>query len=375
MSNTFELLKDSATFVASLRDVLPQCSQSLYVQFSTFEGDTSGQEFADLLIEVAQRGVDVRLTTDHYSDVVQDDIYPILLHRRDELQEGRHATRELMQKLEANGISIRRTAPMGPFGIYALYRDHKKMVVVDKKIAYVGGINVSDHNYAWHDFMVKMTGSLAEDLAHDYVSSWAGQTQNFDTVQTDQDFLLNQCAGRYPIFEEILRMIQNAKQNMVIESPYLLGDHFEPVILEAAQRDVKIRLILPYHSNKLVYRIWVRKMYRRLNHPNITIYGYRGEHDMTHAKLVIVDEDYVTFGSYNMFELEGLTQKELNIFTHNPDFVTQMLAFVEEDIQNSTIILQPRTTFGRFTYSVLHQFFRQLTNRLVKNPEWRAKYC
>lgn len=375
MLNTFELLKDSTAFVNSLRDVLPHCAKSLYVQFSTFEGDTSGQEFAELLINAAQRGVDVRLTTDHYSDVVQDDIYPILLHRRDELQAGRYATRELMHKLEANGISIKRTAPMGPFGIYALYRDHKKMVVVDEKIAYVGGINVSDHNYAWHDFMVKITGDLAQDLACDYVSTWDGQTQNFDTVQADRDFLLNQCAGRYPIFEEILSMIRNAQQDLVIESPYLLGDHIEPVILEAAQRGVTVRLILPYHSNKLVYRIWVRKMYKRLNHSNITIYGYRGEHNMTHAKLVIVDESYVTFGSYNMFELEGLTQKELNIFTHNPDFVRQMLAFVEEDIQNSTIISQPRTTFGRFTYSVLYQFFRFLTTRLVKNPEWRAKYC
>ena len=375
MPNTFELLGGATAFVDSLRQALTDCSQSLYVQFSTFEGDASGQEFAEMLIGLAQRGVDVRLTTDRYSDVVQDDIYPILLHRRDELQTERNKTRDLMQKLQDNGIPVKRTAPLGPLGIYALYRNHKKMVVIDEKVAYVGGINVSDHNYAWHDFMVKMSGDLVQDLAHDYKSTWDGATVTLDKVYDDRDFILNQCAGRYSIFAEILRMIQNAQQSLVIESPYLMGDHIEPAILQAAQRGVKVRLILPYHSNKLVYRIWVRKMYRRFDHPNISIYGYRGEHDMTHAKLVIVDEQYVSFGSLNMFELEGLTQKELNIFTRNAEFVAQVLDFVEDDIQNSTTLTQPRTTFGRFTYSFLYQFFRVWTNRLVRKPAWCAKYC
>ena len=91
--------------------------------------------------------------------------------------------------------------------------------------------------------------------------------------------------------------------------------------------------------------------------------------------LVIVDEQYASFGSLNMFELEGLTQKELNIFTHNTEFIQQALDFVEQDIKDSAIIAQPRTAFGRFTYSLLYQFFRAWTNRLVKNPDWRAKYC
>lgn len=375
MPNTFELLDGSTAFIESLRHALTDCSRSLYVQFSTFEGDASGQEFAEMLIELAQRGVDVCLTTDRYSDVVQDDIYPILLHRRAELQTERHKTCDLMQKLADNGIPVKRTAPMGPMGIYALYRDHKKMVVIDEKVAYVGGINVSDHNYAWHDFMVKVTGDLARDLACDYMSTWDGKTVAFDRVFDHRDFILNQCAGRYSIFEEILRMIQIAQETLVIESPYLMGDYMESAILQAAQRGVKVRLILPYHSNKLVYRIWARKMYRRFDHPNITIYGYRGEHDMTHAKLVIVDEQYASFGSLNMFELEGLTQKELNIFTRNAEFIAQALDFVEQDIQNSTVIAQPRTTFGRFTYSLLYRFFCAWTNRLVQNPAWRAKYC
>lgn len=375
MSNSFELLGSADAFVHSLQATLHDCQHSLYVQFSTFEGDASGQAFAQLLLDKAAQGVDVRLIVDYYSDVVLSDVYPILLHRRGEVQQEKAKTHALFAHLEANGIPIKRTAPPGFLGQYLLYRDHKKMVVIDEKTAYVGGINVSDHNYAWHDFMVRIEGALAADLARDYRATWAGAALPCDQVHATDDFILNQNAGRYPIFTEILQMIAQAKDTLVIESPYLLGDHIEPAIFAAAQRGVKVSLILPYHSNKVLYRIWVRRLYQHLHHPNITIYGYQGEHNMTHAKLLIVDGAYATFGSLNMFELEGLTQKELNIFTRDPALIAQLNTYVLQDIATSQVITPPRIAWGRFSYTLLYRFFRWWTARLLKNPSWKAVYC
>lgn len=375
MSNRYQLLEGAEAFVSALEDSLPTCKTSLLVQFSTFEGDASGQHFAQLLIDKAKQNLDVRLTVDYYSDVVLNDAYPILLHRQREVQQERAETLALFDHMRDQGIQMRRTAPPGFLGRFMLYRDHKKMVVLDDHTAFVGGINVSDHNYAWHDFMVKITGPLVQDLLRDYTSSWDGDTVPLDTPANPGDYILNQCAGRYAIFDQILTLIGQAQHSLVITSPYLLGDHFEPAILEAARRGVACTLILPYHSNKLVYRIWSRKMRRRLDHPNIQIYGFQGEHNMTHAKMLIVDDAQVTFGSYNMFELEGLTQKELNVFTGNADFIAQMNAFVEKNLANSVPLPPPRITFGRFTYTLLHAFFRWWTNRLIKDSEWRAIYC
>lgn len=375
MTHRFRLLVGPDAFLESLKADLVNCRHSLLVQFSTFEGDDSGSAFADLLVAKANAGVDVRLTVDYYSDAVLSDTYPTLIHRRRAVNRERQKTWALFDALQANGVKMRRTAPMGPFWIYALYRDHKKMIVLDNRVAYVGGINISDHNFAWHDFMVRIEGDLARDLATDYCTSWDGQTTAYDRPTPGTDFVLNQCAGRYSIFEEILAMIGRAKDEIVIESPYVLGDHIEAALLAAAKRGVQVRLIIPFHSNKVVFHWWYPASLWRLNHANISYYGYQGEHNMTHAKLVIVDSQWVTFGSLNMFELEGLTQKELNIFSSDPDLIAQLRQFTEQDMASSIPLAVPRSRKRRFTYTLLYRFFRWWTHRLVRNPDWKAIYC
>lgn len=375
MSNTFQLLVGAEAFVREFAASIPHCKTRLFVQFSTFEGDSSGQTFADFLLNRAQHGVDVRMLLDCYSEVVLSDIYPIFIHKMKQVRQERAQTHQLLHSMRNQGIQIQRTAPPGPFGIYMLHRDHKKMVILDDHTAFVGGINVSDHNYAWHDFMVKIQGPLVQDLMTDFCSTWNGATQPFDTPVPGGDFILNQCAGRYPIFEEILRMIDRSESSIVIESPYLLGDRIENALAAAAERGVQMTIIMPYHNNKWIYRFWVRTLHRRLAHPNVTIYGYQGRHHMTHAKLVLVDNQRATFGSLNMFELEGATQKELNVFTSNPDFIAQLQALIQADIQKSVALSPPRYAWGRFTYRMAYKFFTRWNQHLLKNASWRATYC
>ncbi|HML23644.1 MAG TPA: phosphatidylserine/phosphatidylglycerophosphate/cardiolipin synthase family protein [Aggregatilinea sp.] len=373
--NVFRVLVGAQAFMDALYADLDGCTRSLYAQFMTYEGDTSGEAFSALLAEKAAAGLDVRLMVDGYSDVILSDVYPILVHRRGEVQRELARTQGLFERLRAEGVGVKRTAPPGAFKQYMLYRNHKKMVVLDERIAYVGGINISDHNYAWHDFMVRMEGPLAADLARDFLSTWDGATIPFTERRPGGDFVLNQCAGRYSIFEEVLDMIGRARHSVVIESPYLLGDHVEAALRAAAERGVGVTIIQPAHSNKLMYRIWVRKLRRRLDHPNVRIYGYRGSGGMTHAKLIVVDDQWASFGSFNMIELEGLTQKELNIFSSDPALIAQLKAVVAVDLQVAVPLTPPRTSWGRFTYSMLYHFFRWWTRRLLRRPDWKALYC
>lgn len=375
MTNTFQLLAGATAFMHELNVSLAACQHSLYVQFMTYEGDASGLAFSDLLAEKAAAGIDVRLMVDGYTDVVISDVYPFLVHRRKSVSGERARTQALFESLRARGVGVKRTAPPGFLNMYILYRNHKKMIVIDDQVAFVGGINISDHNYAWHDFMVKIEGPLVRDLAADFCSTWDGPPIALETPIPDGDFILNQCAGRYPIFEETLAMIGRAKQTLVIQSPYMLGNRIEPAISAAAKRGVKVTIITPLQSNKFLYRLWSRKLYHRLNHPNITIYGHTGNGGMTHAKLVIVDDRWASFGSFNMIELEGLTQKELNVFSSNPDLIAQLNVFVNEDLAHATLITPPRFASVRLTYRALYHFHKWWTKRLLQNSEWKALYC
>lgn len=96
---------------------------------------------------------------------------------------------------------------------------------------------------------------------------------------------------------------------------------------------------------------------------------------MTHAKLVLVDGKHASFGSLNIMELEGLTQKELNIFTSNPDFIAQLEDFIEDDLAHSERMPIPRFASGRITYNVLYAYFNWRTQRLLRDPAWRERYC
>jgi cardiolipin synthase len=375
LKNCYRLLAGAGAFLPEVERALAEARKSCFAQFMTFEGDESGLHFSRLLAGRVADGLDVRLMVDRYTDVVLSDVYPILLHRLNSVRAERARTREMFDRLRSGGVPVRRTAPPGPLLCYMLYRDHKKMVVIDNRVAFVGGINISDHNYAWHDFMVRIEGPLVEDLARDFLSTWDGATVPLTRPEHGGDFVLNQCAGRYSVFEEVLALIEDSRRTLVIESPYLIGDRMEGAILAAAQRGVAVTLIVPYRSNKLLYRIWVRSLRHRLAHPNVSVHGYRGNGGMTHAKLLLVDGCRASFGSFNMMELEGLTQKELNIFTRDQDFVEELGRFVAGDVAQSVLLPPPRWAGGRFTYAALHGFFRWWTGRLLKNPAWRRTYC
>jgi cardiolipin synthase len=373
--NSFRLLMDADAFVGEFTASLSDCHQSLYAQFMTYEGDASGQAFSDRLAGKAAEGIDVRLMVDGYTDFVINDVYPFLLHRLNGIRHEHAYTQALLRSLPSRGVAVKRTAPPGFMGRFMLHRNHKKMVIIDERIAFVGGINISDHNYAWHDFMVKIEGPLVRDLARDFRSTWDGETVPFERPNGSGDYVLNQCAGRRSLFEEILRKIESAHRSLVIESPYLLGNRIEAHIWAAAARGVQVTLITPYRSNKLVCRLWVRTLRRRLDHPNITLYGYQGNEGMTHAKLLIVDEQWASFGSCNMFELEALTQKELNVFTNNADLIAQLLAFVADDLAQAVPLSPPKHAFGRFTYSLSYHFLHQWTKYLLRSPKWKRIYC
>lgn len=363
-------------FMAALQTALEQCQHSLYIQFSTFEGDQSGRDFAALLRTKAAQGVKVQLILDYYSDVVVDDIYPIFVHRWGEIRRAKAETRALLDSLRAAGVEIKRTAPPGFLGRFMLYRDHKKMIVMDEREAFVGGINISDHNYAWHDLMFQIRGGVVGQLCQDFLSTWAGSTLPLNAPTDHQtEAVVNQCAGRYAILEGLLALIAGAKDRIVIHSPYLLGDRVEAALEAAAGRGVQITLIMPYHNNKWIYRWWVRSLRHRLNLPTVKIYGYRGENDMTHAKLALIDGQRVTFGSCNFFELEGLAQKELNIFSSDPGLLAQVEAAITADLARSELLPPPSWAGERLSYTLLHGFMEGWTKKLLTDPAWRARYC
>ena len=363
-------------FVDALRNDVADCHRTLRVQFSTFEGDEAGQVFAELLLERRTAGVEVEVILDGYSEVIADDVYPFSIRGRKTLTTERRKRTDLLADLERGGVALRRVNPAGRFHRYLLHRDHKKMVVIDDRIAYVGGLNVSEHNYGWHDFMVRVDDpELVAAVVADFTGTWAGETPALTIQSDDHDYVLNHAPGRPTVLDAAIDLVASARVRIVVESPYLCGERIERALLDAARRGVHVRLVTPLRPNHLHNRVWVRKLRRRLRHANIAVLGYEGSGGMTHAKLLVVDGEIATFGSLNYQEIEAVAQKELNIFTRDPALVAELETLATADAGSSRPVPIPVTSFGWFTYRFLHWLVRAWTRRLLRRPTWRATYC
>ena len=326
-------------------------------------------------MEQAAAGVSVRLVLDHYSDFVADDVLPVHLARRSDLRAERERTRALLDRMVAGGIQLRRTAPLGSMARYMLFRDHKKLIVIDGRVAYVGGINVSDHNFAWNDFMVRVEGPVVDDLARD-----------FDEHVARSPHSPHGAAGARGLRREPDRRTAGGARR---DAPPRRGclrhdlprDAVAPrvphrrALLDAADRGVRITVVVPAEHNRWIFRVWSRKTMLEIRHPNITVHGYRGCGAMTHAKLLIVDDRRAVVGSANLFALEAMTQKELCLFTDDVSLVDELRGQAAVDTLHSAPLDPPRSSVGRFSYSVLEVAVDAWTRRLLRKPEWRREYA
>ena len=172
------ILVDSPAIWRAVRADLAEARDSAYIQTYSFEGDRVGTDLTNALL--AAPAPDLRLLIDSYTRVNQSDSWiaaPVNLFNRALRDEVRN-TRRLVRTLRAAGVGVRFGRPFGFLGRKALRRDHKKLILFDDRVAYVGGINFSEHNFEWHDLMVRIEHpGVTRFLTRDFLHSWEGRSR------------------------------------------------------------------------------------------------------------------------------------------------------------------------------------------------------
>ncbi len=228
--------------------------------------------------------------------------------------------------LSQEGIKCRKFNPIRPIlsGIYN-YRDHRKIAVIDGKIAYTGGINIADE-YAglsepfgkWKDSAISFRGSAVSNLTflflQAYDTSGKAPAANEDYTRYFQSFREEATAGGYihpfgggplPHYKDgaqqnnFLSMISSAKDYLYITTPYLVIDHtIETALKNAALRGVDVRIVTPHIPDKKVVFAMTRATYRSLLSAGIRIYEYTP--GFIHAKQLLVDGNLGFVGTINL---------------------------------------------------------------------------
>ncbi len=327
LENDLTLCIDGPEFMAALARDLAGAKESVVVQTLAFEADPAGLALAHALIDCPAPVR--RLLIDDYSRLVQNDKVvgaPNRLFDVDLVHEAEQ-TRTLITQLRAHGVEVRYGRPLGLDAVGRRARDHKKLIVVDDDVAYVGGINFSEHNFQWHDLMLRVaTPGVAEFLAADFERTWRAEVattpaqQNFDGIELV-------CAigdGDEAIGDAIAVTIRDAQRSLVLECPYITEPYLS-LLGEARTRGVEVTIITSENINRACMKQSIMAACRRYDLQMRLLPG-----PMTHVKALLADGETLVLGSANFDFLSASLQPEIlavvNDTTLVADFKKRVLA-------------------------------------------------
>ncbi len=291
-----EILVDSEAVWASVRADLAAARASVFVQTYSFEGDWVGTALSDALLDA--RASDRRLLVDSYTRANQNDRWialPGTLFDPAFRAEVRNTAR-LVRTLRAGGVGVRFGRPFGILGQRFLNRDHKKLVLVDDRVSYVGGVNFSEHNFAWHDLMVRIEDAdVARFLGRDFEASWAGRSERARASfpERELDLRLLPGAGNRAEYRDLLGLIDAAERSIDVVGPYA-SPPFTERLAAAAARGVRVRIVTPRSNNKTYLRNYLLALAARAG---FEVWLFEG--GMIHMKCMLIDDATLVTGSSN----------------------------------------------------------------------------
>jgi cardiolipin synthase len=338
-----DLLVNYEEFWNRLSKDIASAQQSVFVQTFAFEGDSAGKQLAAAL--VSSTASDKRVLADSFTRVVLSDRFrysPANLFD-DELRNESRQTAAMMDDLKRSGIEIKFTNPYGLSPRRLLSRNHKKLIVLDDRTAYIGGINFSDHNASWHDMMLRIESEpVAGFLRDDFLSTWGGRNRvakaEFDGLAL---FTADGRANR-AAFQRVLDLIDGAQYSIFVESPYITFPFYER-LRAATRRGVAVKIVTPGHNNWRFFANYARLESAR---SEIDLRLFQG--GMSHLKAMLIDGETLIAGSSNFDYLSYRIHQELLAVITDPGVVKDFSRRVMvPDLANARSVECTATTLSK----------------------------
>ena len=284
-----DLLVGSSAFWARCSADIAKARQRVLVQAMTFEGDSAGLAVAGAI--AASRAADRRVLVDDYTRHVVNDTF-LALTRDPAIHAEAAETAAMFARLLAAGAGVRVTNPIGRNPLRYALRNHKKLLVIDD-VAWLGGINFSDHNFAWHDMMVRVEHpGIADWLAGEFERDWQGHGGSRTGEIAGATLLSMDGADNPAGFAPLIAAFAGARRSLEVVSAYPTFP-FVAAMGEAARAGAEVTLYTPRPNNKPIIRDYLLGVAERAG---IRI---RLTPMMTHAKAALIDGEALVVGSSN----------------------------------------------------------------------------
>lgn len=342
----YSLLVNSGEFYAAIEPAILAARDRALIQVMTFELDAAGGRLWDALARSPAR--EKILCVDAFSTATVSDspAYGLRYFTDADFRREVTDTRRLLRSGTRDGVQVFVTNPLGALCHRFPMRNHKKMMIVDDT-AFLGGINFSDHNFAWHDLMVRTAApSVVSALAEDFKLTLSGvnqaATHDFGAARL---YLLDGHNSRSD-YETLFAEITAARKSIDIISPYL----YNPLLarLRRLSPEVKVRIINSTRNNKPYLR---RALLRTAADANAGMEVLLYQPGMSHLKAALIDDQRLILGSYNFDFVGYQLQQEVALSTANAALVNDFRRRVLEPTLSRSIPAPPQAA-GPFRWSV-----------------------
>ena len=363
-NNSVQLLFNGENKFPELIKSLKAAKHHIHIEYYIYENDVIGNEIAEILIAKAKEGVEVRFIYDDYG--------------------SRGIRSNIAKQLRSEGVEA--------YPFYAInfvrlanrinYRNHRKIIVIDGTIGYVGGINISDkyinsskNKLFWRDTHLKIAGDTVLALQLTFLMDWnfcandnIGFTHAYFPIKRQQKNYGDQLvqivtsgpdSDYQNILYSLIQTILLAKKELLITTPYFIpSNSFMNAVKIASLSGVDVKLLIPGVSDSNIVNMTSQSFYQELLEAGVKIYRYNK--GFVHAKTLVCDELVSIVGTANLDNRSFDLNFEVNAVVYDKNIASQLSQQFHLDLASSEEILleewKKRAWYKKFIEQVLHLF-------------------
>lgn len=339
-NNAVKLLINGEMKFPEVLDALENAKHHIHIEYYIFEEGEIAQQIEDVLIRKVKEGVEVRFIYDDFG--------------------SRSIRKTLVPRLRAAGVKA--------FAFHKIifialanrlnYRNHRKIIIVDGQIGFVGGINVADRYYNkgaqgatyWRDTHLRIDGPGVQYLQTLFITDW-----NFcanDHLEPTKHYFPDpsslpkfgdkvvQIAASGPdcdtstILFSMLQVINGASEEILIATPYFIpGESIMDALIVSALGGLRVKLLVPYASDSAFVNAAARSYYSDLLKAGVEIYLYHK--GFMHAKTMIADQKVSVIGTANMDHRSFDLNFEVNAIVYDSEFAQELRKTFMNDLEDS----------------------------------------
>ena len=366
--NKLKLLKSGEEKFIDLFQKIEEANHHVHLEYFNFRNDSIANALFELLAKKAKEGVEIRAIFDAFGN----------------FSNNQPLKKKHIKEIRENGIEIVKFDPIRfPWINHVFHRDHRKIVVIDGKIGYTGGMNIADYYIEglpeigdWRDMHIRIEGAAVNYLQDIFLDMWNKCSQQEiggniyyplrnDLASTCQSGKSVAIIDRYPrkdpktMREVYANAIENAENKVQIINPYFTPvKRIKKAIKRAVNKGVKVEVMIPGKSDIGFTPDAALYIANQLRKKGVDIYIYNG--GFHHSKIMMIDSLYCTVGSTNLNSRSLRFDYEVNAFIFDKETTEELIQMFKEDQEDSTLLTaemyKKRSTWKKFIGWFAHLF-------------------